>query len=115
MRIAHELRDVPLLLVRDSPEPVPPHDGLVVGRRERGERRVPRCVQRWVRQLREGRVEEEVARGELFDLLERGVAGADDGHGRAREGAVREGGEVAGRAQGLEGCEDGRQRPGRHF
>lgn len=61
------------------------------------------------RQQRERRVVEVVARGDALDLVERGVARADDGDGaRVHVGAVV-GGEVAGVAEGLEGVDHGRE------
>lgn len=61
------------------------------------------------RQQRERRVIEVVARGDALDLVERGVARADDGDGaRVHVGAVV-GGEVAGVAEGLEGVDDCRE------
>lgn len=59
------------------------------------------------RQQRERRVIEVVARGDALDLVERGVARADDGDGAGVHVGAVVGGEVARVAEGLEGVDDG--------
>ena len=98
MRVPDKTRNVRDLRIGDVPDAAPPNGGLVIRRRERGQRRIPGRVQGRVRELHQGRVEEVVARGKGLDLLKRGVAGADDGYCGLGEGPVCEGGEEAGGA-----------------
>ena len=111
MRVSDKTRNVRDLRIGDVPDAAPPNGGLVIRRRERGQRGVPGRVKGRVRELHQGCVEEVVARGEGLDLLEWGVAGSDDGHCGLGEDPVCESGEEPGGAQGLKCFQDEGQSP----
>lgn len=112
--IPHELCDVSQLRFRDGSNAVPSDGDFVVRRSKRRQRRIPGSVQRWVSQLRQGRVEKVIAWRECFDLLERAVTRSNHSDCRLGQGAVGKCREVPCGAEGLKRLKNGLQSSERH-